>query len=354
MNDRARKIVVMTIKSAIVRLAKLTGRLNDWDVGERSTKQTDIVSFNGDIPPGAGSERNQRRLVLANPPPLICRARNVLYTSSGMAWVGGSLERRYSFQEVGARHVIEKPRRTTRKVAVASILQSETPFTYGDWMSEHVAALAQALLAGSLVEPLLLPPRWFAKPYVQRDLAVMGIRSQSVEATLLIEEATVINKRRHSHFWARPEVDAVMAAMRFVRRPCLPGSALYLSRKGQHAEGQQRSVDNEVTEPAMEACGVEVVRTSGLGPDDYVKLADHAETLFFDHGSAGDNLMHWQTRRVVELFRPHPNYWDPSFLFLSDCLAIRDYNLWQITPETTVADLARRINELRSRPIVTL
>jgi capsular polysaccharide biosynthesis protein len=142
-----------------------------------------------------------------------------------------------------------------------------------------------------------------------------------------------------------------MAAMRFVRRPCLPGSALYLSRKGQRSEGRQRSVNNEVTEPAMEACGVKVVRTSGLGPDDYIKLAEHAETLFFDHGSAGDNLMHWQTRRVVELFLPRPNYWDPSFLFLSDCLRIHDYHLWEIRPETTMDALARRIEALRSQPI---
>ena len=140
-------------------------------------------------------------------------------------------------------------------------------------MSEHVAALAQAGPAGSIVEPPLLPQRWFAKPYVQRDLTVMGIRSERVDASVLIEEATVINKRRHSHFWTQPEVDAVMAAMRFVRRPCLPGSALYLSRKGKHSEGRQRSVDNEVTEPAMEACAVKVVRTSGLGPADYIKLA---------------------------------------------------------------------------------
>ena len=60
--------------------------------------------------------------------------------------------------------------------------------------------------------------------------------------------------------------------------------------------------------------------------------------------------MHWN-RRVVELFRPRPNYWDPSFLFLSDRLSIHDYHLWEIRPETIVAELTRRIEALRSQPI---
>lgn len=344
----------MNIGSVVFGLARSTGYYKDWRAGERATRHTDVVAFEGDIPPAAGREHNQRRLVLVDPPPLVTRAARMLYTRAGMAWVRGSLERRFSFEEVGLRQLIDKPWRAERRVSRGSVLQSQTPFTYGDWMSEHVAALAQASLAGLIVEPLLLPERWFAKPYVRRDLAVMGIRAESVDATVLIEEATVVNKRRHSHFWAKPEVDAVMAAMKMVRRPSLAGSALYLSRKGQRIEGPQRSVDNVVTEAAMEACGVKVVRTSDLGPEDYIQLAEHAETLFFDHGSAGDNLMHWQTRRVVELFRAAPNYWDPSFLFLSDCLGIHDYHLWEIGPATTLEALSSRIERLRERPFVAV
>ena len=340
----------MSLDSTLVDLARRTGRFKDWKPGERATLHTDVVSFQGDIPPRAGVERNQRRLVLADPPPLVTEADDILYTREGMAWVDGSLERRYSFEHVVARHVLRKPWRAARSVARGSVLQSETPYTYGDWMSEHVATLAQAQIDGQIVEPLLLPARWFAKPYVQRDLATMGVRAEAVDRTVRIGHATVLNKRRHSHFWCKPEVDAVMSAMRTVQRPCRPGSALYVSRAGQRSEGLQRSVDNEVTEAAMEASGVKVVRTTGLGPDDYRALADDAETLFFDHGSAGDNLMHWQTRRVVEFFRPASNYWDPSFLFLADCLGIHDYHLWCISPTLTVADLVARIAALRSLP----
>ncbi len=344
----------MRLDAALVTLAKRTGRLKDWDERERTTRHAEVVCFEGDIPPNAGAERNQRRLVLASPPPLVTHAQNVLYTPNGMAWVDGTLERRFSFAYVGARDVLAKPRRAARTLPRASVLQSETPYTFGDWMSEHVATLAQAHLAGRIVEPLLLPARWFAKPYVRRDLAAMRIRAESVDATVRIDAATVLNKRRHSHFWAQAEVDAVMTAMAIARRPCARGSALYISRRGQRSEGLQRSVDNEATETAMTASGVKVVRTTGLGPADYMALAEHAETLFFDHGSAGDNLMYWQTRRVVELFRPHPNYWDPSFLFLADCLGIHDYHLWQIGPETTVAALTARIAALRARPLAAV
>jgi hypothetical protein len=345
------KALSTPLRSSLFLLAKATGRYKDWSRRERSTCQTDTVYFEGDIPPTAGKERNQRRLVLSEPPPLATYASKVLYTSAGMAWVRGRLERRYSFQEVGVRHLVDKPRQPARVVARGSVLQSQTPWTYGDWMSEHVTVLAQALCAGLIVEPLLLPERWFVKPYVKRDLAVLGIRAESVEVPVLIEDATVINKQRHSHFWTRTEVGAVMAGMSIVQRPCEPGSALYLSRQGQRAEGSQRSVDNSVTEAAMEHCGIKIVRTSGLGPDDYIRFAPHAETVYFDHGSAGDNLMHWQTRRVVEFFRPSPNYWDPSFLFLSDCLGIHDYHLWEIRPDTTVVELVGRIDALRSRPL---
>ena len=197
------------------------------------------------------------------------------------------------------------------------------------------------------MEPLLLPISWFSKSYVQRDLAVMGLLAEGVDLPILIKNATVINKTRHSHFWVKSEVDAVMNVMGIERSACDAGSALYLSRKGQYSEGPQRQIANDLTEEAMHSAGVKVVRTSGLGPEDYRQLAPLAETLFFDHGSAGDNMIFWQTRRVVELFGPAPNYWDPSFLFLADCLGIRDYHLWEISPQESVANLTGRIQALR-------
>ncbi|HWH81175.1 MAG TPA: glycosyltransferase 61 family protein [Burkholderiaceae bacterium] len=284
------------------------------------------------------------------PRPRVTHASNLLYTRLGMAWQSGTLQRRYSFQEVGPRHILERPRGAARTFARASILQSQTPLTYGDWVSEHVAALSVAIVERRLVEPLLLPQWWFSKSYVQRDLGLMGIRAEGFDATVRIEDATVIHKTRHSHFWARSEVEAIVAAMKIVRRPCAPGSALYLSRKGERGEGAARQVNNDVAEAAMTESGVQVVRTAGLTREDYIDLATSAETVFFDHGSAVYNMLHWQTRRVVELYAP--TYWDPSFLLLADCLGIHDYHVWQCGPDASREALVSRVAALRAEAFV--
>lgn len=57
----------MKFADAIVALAKRTGRFKDWTGAERATRHAEVVSFDGDIPGGAGVEHNQRRLVLVEP-----------------------------------------------------------------------------------------------------------------------------------------------------------------------------------------------------------------------------------------------------------------------------------------------
>ena len=337
---------VRKMKAATMKMARVTGRYADWRPGENEAHQADAVIFRGDIPPMAGREMNQYRLVLDKPRRLITTAQNVTYTERGMSWVGGRLERRYSFQEIGPRHVWEKPGPTTNVYLRASILQSQTPCTYGDWVSEHLAALALVLAQGALVEPLLLPSWWLDKPYVRRDLAVLGVTAEAVRSPVEIQSATVINKTRVGHYWNSSEALAVVSAMKIQPRPCRPRTAIYLSRKGEKGEGPKRQIHNDVTEAAMEAAGVLVVRTVGKTPEQYIALAESAETLFADHGSASYNMMYWETRRMVELFPP--DYWDSAFLFLADGLGIHDYHLWQIDDETTVCGLTQRIQVLMS------
>jgi hypothetical protein len=337
------------LKNAGIKLFQWTGRYADWEPEERNTRQAEPVSFRGEIPPMAGTEMNQYRVVYSRPRALITHAQQVIYTERGMAWVGGRLERRFSFQEVGLRQIWERPGGPTARYTQASVLQAQTPCTYGDWVSEHVSALARGLSLGMLVEPLLLPEWWIKKPYVKRDLQLLGVRAEAVGAPVLIEEATVLNKTRSGHYWTRGEAQAVLAAMKIQPQPCAPGSALYLSRKGLKGEGPQRQINNEVTEAAMEAAGVKVVRSAGLTREQFIDLAHSAETVFSDHGSAAFNIMHWQTRRFVELFTP--DYWDSCFLFLTDSLGISDYHLWQVDTSTTVDGFTNRIRNLMSEPV---
>ena len=216
-------------------------------------------------------------------------------------------------------------------------------------MSEHVSALSLALLQNELVEPLLLPHWWFAKAYVRRDLQRLGIRAEPVERAVRITDATIVNKLRPGHYWTALEAAAMISAMHVSSYEAQPGTGLYLSRKGEKGEGPKREINNDVTEAAMAAAGVKVVRTLGVTVDQYIDLATSAETVFADHGSALYNMMYWKTRRIVELFTP--NYWDSAFLFLADALGIKDYQLWQIDDQTSVHALTRRIASLMGKPI---
>lgn len=336
------------LETLVTTLSQRLGRYEDWAAEEQVVDQADAVPFAGDIPHSAGDEHNQYRLVLRKPPPLVAAARQVVYTDRGMAWLSGVLHRRFCFQEVGLRDLVTRPGAVAKTYARASILQGQTPATYGDWMSEHVASLARAKQRDALVEPLLIPGWWLRKPYVRRDLAALGIRAEAVDASVGIERAVVINKTRRGHYWTREEVQAVMTEMNIRPRDARPGTSIYLSRFGEKGEGPQRQINNAVTEAALASRGVKVVRTRGCTPEDYIALAGDAETVFADHGSAGYNLMYWKTRRVVEFFPP--DYWDSAFLFLAQCLDIDDYHLWRVAPTTTVAEMTDRIDRLFSVP----
>lgn len=336
------------LKSAGIRLSMMMGRYAAWTPEERRMRQAEPVWFSGDIPPMAGHEMNQYRVVYSIPRPLITHADGVMYSAEGMAWVRGCLQARYSFHEAGLKQILQKPRRPQAIFQRAGILQSQTPKTYGDWVSEHAASIARAIVTKQLVEPLLIPGHWFSKPYVQRDLNLLGVKAHGVTDPVFINNATIINKTRNSHHWTAEEAGALMTAMKIVPKPCKSGSALYLSRKGEKGEGPRREIRNDITEAAMEAAGVLVVRTAGRTREEYMALAEHAETVFADHGSASYNMMYWQTRRMVEFFTP--NYWDPAFLFLFDALGRRDYHLWRIDDQTTVAGLTQRIRALLNLP----
>jgi hypothetical protein len=338
-----------SVAPLLLKGASFVGRYSDWTAAERQQKRLDAVAFKGDIPAGAGSEYNQYRVGYVKHRPLVTIASDVLYSSVGMAWAGKRLERRYSFRDVGLRELFERPESAGSQFVEATLLQAQTPYTFGDWVSEHLPLISAALEQGAVVEPLLLPAYWNSKSYVKRDLLMLGLRAVSVSEPTRIDRAVVLNKTRPGHYWTRQEVDAVLRAMRMSRPLANVGSAVYLSRFGQRGEGPRRQINNLVTEAAMALAGVRVVRTASYAYQDYLDLAMDAETVFADHGGALGNIMHWRTKRVIEFFAP--NFWTSAFLFLADSLGIYDYHLWQIDMFTTVDVLAERVRKLLNTPI---
>lgn len=331
-----------------MRAAIRHGHSVDWPCEGRVVVRREAVRFHGDIPPGAGTEHAQRRLVFEPEPPNQVEIARLTYTHRGMGWIDGHLDRRACFEEIGPRHLLDLPGAPRFVFDEATVLQSQTPRTYGDWCSEHLPSLSRAVIDKTLVEPLLLPAWWLQRPYVQRDLAVLGIRAESVTSTVLIRTATVLQKVRPGHYWGLHEAEKVRHALRIAPQPSRPGSAIYLSRKGERGEGLVRAIDNDLVEDAMHTAGVTVARTARRTQASFAALASEADTVFFDHGSALYNMLAWRPRRIVELYSPE--YWDSSFLFFSHSLSLSDYHVWQIDGTTSVASLVERIERLRAVP----
>ena len=112
------------------------------------------MKFSGDIPRGAGLEKSQGKLEYRLPrePQEV---HDLLYTPRGMAWKDGVLHRRYSLQEPALRDLYERPIEKPTVILPEGILvQAETPYTYGDWVSEHLCTLATAM---PMTMPLLMP-----------------------------------------------------------------------------------------------------------------------------------------------------------------------------------------------------
>jgi capsular polysaccharide biosynthesis protein len=338
-----------TIAPAVYKIAEQLGYYQDWSQDERRFSQREAVNFSGEIPPMAGNEFNQYRLKYDVPRNVIGHASNVIYTAKGMAWVNGRLIRRLSFQETNLQHLLDRPSQPTRRLERGTILQAQTPKTFGDWMSEHVSSLSIALNQLGTLDPLILPSHWLAKPYVQRDLERLGIEAIAIDEPIEITKVTVLNKTRPGHYWTDEEALNLRLALKVTPRPARPGSAVYLSRLGEKGEGPQRQMNNVLIEEAMKAAGVAIIRTSGRSLEEYMAAAATAETVFADHGSAIYNLIYWQTRRVVELHSPE--YWDGSFLMFADGLGIHDYHVWMVGETTTVNALRDRTMQILAKQI---
>jgi len=337
------------IAPVVYTIAEQIGYYRNWSRDERRFSRREAVNFSGEIPPMAGTEFNQYRLKYDIPRNVIGSASNVIYTAKGMGWVNGRLERRLSFQEVNLKHLLDKPSRPARRLERGTILQAQTPKTFGDWMSEHVSSLAIALNRLGTLDPLILPSHWLAKPYVKRDLARLGIEAIAIDEPVEIAQATVLSKTRPGHYWTAAETDNLRKALKVAPKPARPGSAIYLSRLGEKGEGPQRQMNNMLIEAAMTAAGVSIIRTAGCSLEEYLAAAGNAETVFADHGSAMYNLVYWQTKRVVELHSP--DYWDGSFLMFADGLGIHDYHVWMVGETMTVDALRDRAAYLLEKPI---
>lgn len=308
------------IKKVCLWWCRECGRYRPYSRSEKKLVQTESVGFVGDIPSGAGQESSQQRMEYETPRALEERVSGLLYTETGAGWKDGVLHESYSLRPPSLVDLWRKPTTNGAKVVKqGTVVQVETPYTYGDWVSEHMMCLVKV---DEILTPLLLPQHLAERKYVQRDLNRLGVPFEAVSGPTRIENALVLHKTRHSHYVTHEEVISYRKKLSI--SPPIPdaGSILYLSRKGVIGDGVRRTYPSERVEKALQPWNVKVVDTSTAQLEDYLMLAPYAETVVADFGSAYMNVLEWNTKKLIVLFTDE--WWDSCTLFLTQALGMEE------------------------------
>lgn len=311
------------LKRQALQWAAWSGRYRPFSPSEAAFRRAEPIAFRGDLPTSAGPEFNQYRLVFNQPREPVLRARDIVYTPSGQAWMGSTLRRHYAIREPDLRDLLSPPPTSGLPVLDrATLLQCNLPYTYGDWVSEGALTLAGLEPDGS---PLVLPAFLARKGYVQADVRRLGFDLMSAEQPLQVREARVA---RLTHPINCIPVESIQ---QFRRRLSIqppdprPGSILYLSRAGEASEVIAREMPYDVIEPVMRKLGAQVIHCREWRYDDYHRLASEAETVVADLGSATFNLVQWNSRRLIQLFSNR--WWDGWGLFVARGVGISDISM---------------------------
>ena len=257
----------------------------------------------------------------SSPVPARTEHNNVYYTPNGFGWTGRQLDQSLSVMlpRTLGRVWAERPRSTSRRIAEGTIVQCEHPYTYGDWVIEHLTAIARG---GDFPQPLVLPLWIGARGYPGKILDRLGIDYTIAEEPVLIEKATVLHKPHPAALLTRDVVEAHRALFGVTPETPAPGRLVYLSRAGIASEQVKIERENysDLMGRVVEDMGGTVVATSAAGLDDYLALSRQADIVVADHGAAMMNVMFWRPRVMIELI--DDSRWDTCFAFLSQACGI--------------------------------
>lgn len=272
-------------------------------------------------PLAPGTERVQRRVRYAIPRPATEMARDVIYCPSGHAWHEGALIERFSIRAPSLVEALKRPRSgQAEPIAEAWLIESETPYTYGDWVGDGIRALVKA---DPRIGPVLLPKFLAEKSYVRRDLERLGLTWISADRPFRIAQAHVLRKQVPSYYWGPDEVAAYRSRFAIKPVPPRPGSLVYLSRENIVSEAIPRSYPSRQVAQIVERLGGTVFDTRQASPEAFRDLATEVDTVIADQGSAIFGVLQWQTRRILEITTEH--WWHNSNLFLSKGAGVEAY-----------------------------
>ena len=246
--------------------------------------------------------------------PKKCFYHNVYYTPKGFALINGRINTALSARRPFSSKELVKEATKLRALTLecGTIIESQSPNTYGDWTVEHLRSIA---LCPTFPHPLVLPSDIASRDYVVRDLNRLGVTFIAADRKIHIREAHVLHKPRPGSALMRSDVEAYRKLFGIRPPQSRAGSLLYLSRVNVKSDQNAavREFPSEIIANVIRALGGRVVETGRLTPEDYASIAGDAETVVADHGAAALNILQWNTKNLLEIVTD--NWWGNSMVF---------------------------------------
>lgn len=307
-------------KDAILSVAEHLGRFQSHDLVETQIEATSPVRFFGERPHSTTfGELQEHRVAFSKPRPYCEESSGLLYSASGMCWIDGKLIEKYSIRRPSFADLrASPPRYPGKSFDVATIVESDYPYSYGDWLHCYLGSILTA--AAQVKGPVLIPKELTRKAYVRRDLDIAQIDYQSVEDWVHIERAVVLRKRNFGFIWDQEYCESFIAKFAPDRPDPKPGSLVYFARGDQQSETNGRIYPTKTIASVVEDMGGQVIDQSKFTPEFAKRIAPACDLVIMDHGSGGTNMLYWKPKLVVELFVNH--WWTHNNLFLSDSLNV--------------------------------
>ncbi|WP_411816479.1 hypothetical protein [Hyphococcus sp. DH-69] len=315
-------------------IQKLFAAIGLW----KPARKDELECEQKDAVEAVGDRGSQLRLAYKTPRDEFTGATAIDYTPTGLAIKNGVCFARYSIRPPSTAEILKSRKiQPARTIPAGTIIEAETPYTYGDWVGDFVLAL---ITAENIVEPLVLPKVLADKPYVLRDINALGISYVIAEKTLRIENARILQKRIPSYYWGKPEVAAFRNKFNITPPSPKPGSMIYLGRFDTKSEAAQRVYPSETVARIVENLGGKVFDTREASPEKFDALAPEMETVIADQGSALFGVMHAQTKNVIELTQD--DWWHSANLFIANGAGVENYAVIHLY-EKSDDDLRNRI-----------
>lgn len=307
------------------------------------------IEFTGDAPRAGNLSTRQTAQAYHEPRAPLVAVGAIDYAPAGLAWSQGTLLRMASIRQPGPKDFLDALARRgapAQSIPIGTIIESSTPTTYGDWFAGILRNIV-AVGAADIPQPLVLPVALAAKPYVQRDLQRLGVQYISSDGGVRISAAHVLREVHPLYEMGPQDAANFRRAFAISPPPARSGSILYLGRFDFASEAKDRTYPSETMAALVRARGGVVLDTREASPDRFDALASEAETVIADQGSAMFGVLHWQTRKVLELTTNR--WWNSANVFLAKATGVGHYRV-MVVDEADETVLRTTLDEFLAAP----